>query len=146
LRGEWRSEGEFAGVGDCCGKIMGDERPVRSRESSSGDFIVAGRSCGEVRSRLSTWVAAASTTRGGGVVCLISAGTSRALRGCASVRSRVSVSGDGALVLFSRGEVRRARVVAVFVFCFSLLEDLDEEEEWDVLDDIEVSGGRVRLV
>lgn len=57
----------------------------------------------------------------------------------------MSISGDGALVLFSRGEMRRARVVAILVFCFSVIDDRDEDEEREVLDDIEVSGGLARV-
>lgn len=120
---------------------MGEDRPVRSRASSFGDVGVAGGSCGDVRSRLSTWVAAASTVRGGGGMCFSFAGTGRIVCDWASVRSRVSSSELGAFVLFSRGEVRRARVAAAFVFCFSLLESFDEEEEREALDDIEFSGG-----
>lgn len=117
---------------------------MRSRESSSGDVVVAGRISGEVRSRLSTEVAAIWGARGGGRQCLDCVGTGRGVSDCPPVRSRVSSSGVGALVLFSRGDVRRACVVAIFVFCFSPLDDLDKEEERDALDDIEVSGGRAR--
>lgn len=123
--------------------MMGDERPVRSRESRTGDVDVAGKSCGEVRSRLSTCVAVAvSIAHAGGGVGFKVAGLDRTARGCAPVKSRVSSSGGGGLLLFRRGDVRWARVFVVFVFCFSLLEDLDEEDERDALDDIEVRGGR----
>lgn len=61
--------------------MIGEVRPVRSRESSAGDVDVAGGSRGDVRSRLSTWInAAVSTARGGSGMCFDFAGPGRA--GC----------------------------------------------------------------
>ena len=60
----------------------------------------------------------------------------------------MSISGIGAFIFSSRGEVRRARVVVTLVLCFSFEgDDLDveQEEERDALDDIEVNGGRARV-
>jgi hypothetical protein len=34
--------------------MMGDERPVKSKESTSGEVDLVGMRCGDVRSRLST--------------------------------------------------------------------------------------------
>ena len=54
MRGERRRAGDVAGVGDWWGGIVGDERPVKSRASTSGEVDLFGTSSGDVRSRLST--------------------------------------------------------------------------------------------
>lgn len=143
VRGERRGEGHGKDGGDG-GDMKGEERPVRSRESGSGDGEFAGAGWGDVKSRLSMAmvVGFAGRERGTGLrdVCVVGLAAS----GSAVVRSRVSTSGVGGLVLLSRGEVRRG---IALVFGFSVeVDDLDEDEDRDALDEMDVRGGRARVV
>ena len=126
---------------------MGDERLVKSKESTSGEVDLDGMRCGDVRSRLSTSGEAGLAGCDCGAVWFSSGFASFAVSVWAIVRSRLSTSSVGALVLLSRGEMRRVRVVFARVFCFSFVfVELDEDNDGDAFEDIAVSGERARAV
>ena len=146
LRGERRSEGDSAGLGNCGDPGGGEERAVRSRESISCALGAVGWGGGDVKSRLSTTVLGMAFFAGS---CVSAAARSNegALGTwvCALVRSRLSTLGMGC-VLLRRGEVRRVRVDVARVVRLSLEEDLEDDIDRDELDDVELSTAGIGWV
>jgi hypothetical protein len=108
------------GCDDRDGWAMGEDRPVRSRDSISGEAGVAVLRCGEVRSRVS--MPEDST--------LVDA----ALTGAGSEVFRCN-----------RGEMRRVLLEAGAFFCSSVVADEGEDdlaEAREEFEDNEVSGSR----
>jgi hypothetical protein len=95
---------------------MGDGRPVKSRDSISGEADFAVLRCGEVRSRVS-------------------------MTGDSTLMDAASIGAGSEALCCNRGEMRRVLLEADAFFCSSVVAD-DPADARDEFEDNEVSGSR----